>query len=259
MIVISFPMRCTVVQQFLEEKSKELARKNHITEEAKTTGEGKDDEMDSDNEDGLGRGTQMQRHLSRVRSSFSTRAIFSPLNVHDEVFTTDRHPLSVRRLRDWIVNEAANSQSSSTGKFHFPSLRDAVPAAWTDATTAVENLGKEKDKPYVLWNEAVTAFERHFHEVRGETLPDASAVLLRAMQHREAEGGVLLSLQNYFAPEQNDMIHLDPRWPIELVRRLTDHNLVVEKKRDLIEEDIEKFCDAEQPPIALDLVWEQYL
>lgn len=64
--------------------------------------------------------------------------------------------------------------------------------------------------PCVLWNDAVDAFDRFMD---GALRPhEAGEVLLRAMQHREAEGGVLLSLADALAPTAADMLHLDPAW-----------------------------------------------
>lgn len=61
-------------------------------------------------------------------------------------------------------------------------------------------------------------------------LHDAGRVLLRGVEHRQAEGGVLLSLANSSAPAANDMIDLDPSSLIKFVRRLADHNLVDKNK-----------------------------
>lgn len=155
-----------------------------------------------------------------------------PLVLHDHVFKVSLDPASVDELRTWIVKAASGRECPR--EFDFPAVDQTVPKAWIEAYDAMDNL-KER-RPCVLWNEAVEKFSQE------ASLPDAGKVLLRAMQHREAEGGVLLSLADPSAPVAADMLHLDPSWLIELVRRLVDHNLVDEKKRGTLEQGLRKFA-----------------
>ena len=113
--------------------------------------------------------------------------------------------------------------------------------AWIKAYDAMDVL--KGTAPCVLWNRAVEEFSK----AMSTSLPDAGdagKVLLRAMQHREAEGGVLLSLADASAPVATDMVHLDPSWLIELVRRLADHNLVDndKKKRGTVEQGLRAYA-----------------
>ena len=72
-------------------------------------------------------------------------------------------------------------------------------------------------------------------EAKGTLIDDAEDVLLRAMRHRETERRVLLSLEDSQAAvgAPPGMLYLDPAWLIELVRRLTGHNLVDTPKKEL--------------------------
>ena len=134
-----------------------------------------------------------------------------------------------------------------------------VPSAWVDATVAVEALGKREKRPYVMWGEAIQEFERYFQEKHNKLLEDPASVLMRAMQHREAEGAVILSLQEEFAPARDDVIHLDPWWLIELVRRVTDHNLVDKSKQSKINQELRAYS-ATRPPSRMGYseLWEAH-
>ncbi|CBN76032.1 LRR-GTPase of the ROCO family [Ectocarpus siliculosus] len=163
-----------------------------------------------------------------------------PLILHPRVFCASLGlDNRIGRLSDWIIGVAPEKIS-----FSFPAVATILPAAWVDAIAAVEALHKEKGTPYVLWGDAVRAFQRYFQEKHKEegkeernkplSDEDAATNLKEAMKHREAEGGVILSLRDESSPAQSDMIHVDPRWLIELVRRVTDHNLVDKKKQNKI-------------------------
>ncbi|CAM9690984.1 unnamed protein product [Ectocarpus sp. 4 AP-2014] len=132
----------------------------------------------------------------------------TPLVLHSHVFKVSLARTSVTELRQWIV-KAASAQECPPGS-NFPAVDQAVPKAWIEAYNAMDLL--TGTTPCVLWSEAV----REFIERMGGSLPDGGEVLLRAMQHREAEGGVLLSLANPSDPVGTDMLHLDPAWLIEL-------------------------------------------
>lgn len=129
--------------------------------------------------------------------------------------------------------------------FNFPAVDQTVPKIWIEAYDAMDVL--RGTNPCVLWSNAV----ENFSKVMSGSLPDARdasdprKVLLRAMQHREAEGGALLSLADASAPVATDMLHLDPSWLIELVvRRLADHNLVdkSEKKQGTIKQQLREYA-----------------
>lgn len=163
-----------------------------------------------------------------------------PLILHPRVFCASLGlDNKIGRLSDWIIGVATEKKY-----FSFPAVATILPSAWVDAIAAVEALHKEKGAPYVLWGDAVRAFQRYFQEKhkeegkeeRSKPLSDEEAAtnLKEAMKHREAEGGVILSLREESSPAQSDMIHVDPRWLIELVRRVTDHNLVDKKKQNEI-------------------------
>ncbi|CAM9181758.1 unnamed protein product [Ectocarpus sp. 8 AP-2014] len=163
-----------------------------------------------------------------------------PLILHPRVFCASLGlDNRIGRLSDWIIGVATEKIS-----FSFPAVATILPAAWVDAIAAVEALHKEKGTPYVLWGDAVRAFQRYFQEEHKEegkeernkplSDEDAATNLKEAMKHREAEGGVILSLRDESSPAHSDMIHVDPRWLIELVRRVTDHNLVDKKKENEI-------------------------
>ena len=164
----------------------------------------------------------------------STRIPIKPLILHDHVFHVSPKRRSANNLRKWIVKAASGEECPA--EFDFPAVNQTVPKAWIDAYSTMEGLGKKT--PCVLWSEAVEEFSGMF-----KTPHDSGAVLLRAMQHREAEGGVLLSLSGDSAPREDDMLHLDPTWLIELVRRLADHNLVKEEKQDAILEELQSYAE----------------
>eukprot|EP00752_Nemacystus_decipiens_P012508 g11078.t2 len=168
---------------------------------------------------------QQKKESATTRRGLTSRSgsTGSPLVLHDEVFAVSRFRSSVDELRKWIVKAAAGEKCPT--EFNFPAVDQTLSKAWIDAYEAMDAL--KRRRPCVLWSQAVNIFENRMgRDVRDSR--DASAVLLRAMQHREAEGGVLLSLRNASDPVGSDMIHLDPAWLIELVRRLADHNLVDE-------------------------------
>eukprot|EP00752_Nemacystus_decipiens_P013381 g11847.t1 len=195
----------TVVSKFIEDKAKNASTRQssrRITVDDTTT-------IDTDHP---------RDAFSSVDPSGSRGISAKPLILHSDVFKVSLARTSVTELRRWIV-KAASGQECPPG-FNFPAVDQTVPKAWVEAYNAMDVL--RGTTPCVLWSEAV----REFIERMGGNLPDGGEVLLRAMQHREAEGGVLLSLANPSNPVGSDMLHLDPAWLIELVRRLTDHNLV---------------------------------
>lgn len=146
----------------------------------------------------------------------SSKALAESLVLHEHVFHVDRNRASVVELRQWIVKAALGQDCPRA--FHFPAVDQVISKAWIDASEAMDSLGKA----YVSWSDAV----EELNSFRGEKLDDASEILMRAMRHREAEGSVLLMLANASAPTAADMLYWDPAWLIELVRRLSDHNLV---------------------------------
>lgn len=163
---------------------------------------------------------------SMAQRSGSSRFSAKPLVLHDRVFKVSLAPTSVFELRQWIV-KAASGRECPPG-FNFPAVDQTISKAWIEAYDAMEVV--RGIRPCVLWSRAVEEFRKKM----SGSLPDADdagRVLLRAMQHREAEGGVLLSLADDSAPVATDMVHLDPSWLIELVRRLADHNLVDKNKK----------------------------
>lgn len=185
-------------------------------------------------------------HLHRVSRA---RGGPPPFVIHEKVFRVNLVPESVGGLCKWIVDAAAEGDSSNETKFSFPAVRVIVPSAWVDATAAAEALGERKGTPYVMWGDAVDEFQRFYQERHGEPLEDAASVLQRAMQHREAEGAVILSLQAESSPAPDDVIHLDPRWLIELVRRVTDHNLVDKNKQNHIWQELEDYYNMRPPSL----------
>lgn len=164
------------------------------------------------------------RRASGTFQRVASQRFFEPLVIlHESVFRASRGPDNrIGELRDWIVNSATEKEA-----FSFPAIGVIVPVNWVEAIKAVEALGQEKGTPYVMWGDAVDAVQRHFQK-HSEALSaeDPASTLKDAMKHREAEGGVILSLSHDSSPSRSDMIHLDPRWLIELVRRVVDHNLV---------------------------------
>lgn len=178
-----------------------------------------------------------------------------PLVLHADVFKVSIVPASVDELRQWIVKAASGQECPR--EFDFPAVNQTLSKAWINAYKAMDALREES--PCVLWGDAVDRFREVMEGiVWGDAVDpyrtvlkgtdngaaEADKVLLRAMQHREAEGGVLLSLANASAPVATDMLHLDPAWLIELVRRLADHNLVDEnlKKQGTLEQELRNYA-----------------
>lgn len=168
-----------------------------------------------------------------LQRAFSQRQCEVPLKMlDDKVFQACiGHGNRIDEMIEWIVNAATEKE-----RFSFPAVCVVLPSAWVDAVDAVEALGKEKGTPYLRWTDAVEGFKRYFQEKRNQDLDiaDAESILLEAMKHREAEGGIILS---------SDVIHLDPRWLIELVRRVIDHNLVDEAKQTQVRGELEAYYE----------------
>ena len=181
-----------------------------------------------------------------------------PLVLHDHVFKATLARESVGELQEWIV-KAAYGQDCPP-EFIFPAVDQAVSKAWISAYKAMDAL--RETSPCVLWSKAVEAFvERMRTEMWRDpsvSFPDAGKVFLRAMKHREAEGGVILSLTDTSAPAATDMLHLDPAWLIELVRRVADHNLVDknEKKQGTLKSELRKY--ARKKRIGLAPLWDMH-
>lgn len=218
-----------MVRKYIQEKRESERIFRRKAEEARAFEEGRGDD---------GRSSPRSILISRSGSS-ELRTHPNPLVLHDKVFTVSLARSSVDDLRQWIVQAAAGQNCPA--EFNFPAVDQTISNAWIDAYEAMDVV-KEK-KPCVMWGEAVSAFESRMGGGLKDSR-DASKVLLRAMQHREAEGGVLLSLADASAPVPYDMIHLDPAWLIELVRRLADHNLVDrdEKKQGTIEQELRQYA-----------------
>lgn len=158
---------------------------------------------------------------------------------HETVFSACIGPRNrVGELSKWITEAATEKE-----KFSFPAVGAIVPSAWVDAIAAVEGLGEKRGTPYLMWADAVKEFQRYFEDKRREVLDadDAGSILLEAMGFREAEGGIILSVKNKLSPALDDVIHLDPRWLIELVRRVVDHNLVDEVKQGQILQELDDY------------------
>ncbi|CAM9226238.1 unnamed protein product [Laminaria digitata] len=219
-----------VVSNFIQDKAEKASKRQSIPcidTEAATTME-VDHLRDGVQQFTLG-GSFAQRPVS---SKFSAK----PLVLHDHVFKVSLAPASVRELRQWIVKAASGRECP--GGFNFPAVDQTVSKAWIEAYDVMDVL---KGTACVLWSKAVEEFSKKM----GGSLPDAGdsgKVLLRAMQHREAESGVLLSLADASVPVATDMLHLDPSWLIELVRRLANHNLVDEKKRETLEKGLRTYA-----------------
>lgn len=190
---------------------------------------------------------------SLSQRSGSSKFSAEPLVLHDHVFKVSLAPTSVRDLRQWIVKAASGRECP--GGFNFPAVDQTVSKAWIEAYDVMDVL--KGTAPCVLWSNAVEEFRKHM----GGSLPDAGdagKVLLRAMQHREAEGGALLSLADASAPVATDMLHLDPSWLIELVRRLADHNLVDEneKKQGTIKQQLRTYAKLQQ--LDFEPLWDMH-
>lgn len=220
-----------VVSNFIQAKASKAKSNRRIDTESTTTKE----------RDVLRDGVQIPPRGDRlVQRSGSRTVLAKPLVLHNHVFKVSRAHASVLELREWIVDAA--SGQNCPGGFHFPAVDQTVSNAWIEAYNAMDVL--KKAEPCALWSKAVDEFSKKM----GGNLPDAGALLLRAMQHREAEGGVLLSFANASAPAAADLLHLDPAWLIELVRRLADHNLVDkdEKVQGTIEEQLRAYAKRRQ-------------
>ncbi|CAN0244153.1 unnamed protein product [Pylaiella littoralis] len=210
----------TVVTNFIQEKASTSSRRKSIRcidTEPTTTAE-------------CDRARDDVQHITS-RDSFAQRtgageAAAKPLVLHNHVFKVSRDPHSVMELRQWIVRAASGRECPPA--FNFPAVDEVVSKAWIEAYDVMDTI--KKTTPYVLWWRAVEEFSKKMSG-RVSDDDDAGSVLWRAMKHREAEGGVLLMLADRLAPVATDMVHLDPAWLIELVRRLSDHNLVDEDKR----------------------------
>ncbi|CAM9290372.1 unnamed protein product, partial [Hapterophycus canaliculatus] len=211
----------TVATNFIQEKASNAARTQSIRRiDAESTTTSEVDHV-----------RECVQHIT-LRDSFaqrsgSSKSAAKPLILHDGVFKVSDDRESVLKLRQWIVRAASGRECPP--EFNFPAVDQIVPKAWVTAYDAMGTLGETK--PYVLWSRAVEEFRQRMGAGGLVADEDAWQVLLRAMKHREAEGGVLLSLKDALAPVATDMLHLDPSWLIELVRRLSDHNLVSEDKR----------------------------
>lgn len=99
---------------------------------------------------------------------------------------------------------------------------------------------KRPSQPFALWGGGVNVF-KSFLETEETPVAHPAHVLLRAMQHREYEGGAILLLDNSVSAEAvGCVLHLDPTW-LDLVRHLTDHNLVDERKEGQLKEELEEY------------------
>lgn len=199
----------------------------------------------------------MHRQPRLRRQSSSTRAPSPPI-VHNTVFRVSLDRRSTDQLVKWVADAAV--QVDCPAGFQFPAVRAKIPNAWIDANAAMDGVkAKQPAKPFIMWREAVESF-RYFMEAKRTPLADPGDVLLRAMQHREAEGGVLLSLEDSSAPAGGSagMIQLDPVWLIELVRRLTDHNLVDDANEYDLKEALEEYGQGHSPRLELADLWTQH-
>lgn len=187
----------------------------------------------------------------------SFRAAKPPI-IHDEIFKTSANRESASGLVKWIV-KAATLIDCPAG-FHFPAVRAKIPTAWIDANSAMDGLKTAgTGNRYVTWSKAVETFEC-FMKAKGTPVPDPEGILLRAMRHREAEGGVLLSVQGDHdrAGGSTGMLYLDPTWLIDLVRRLTDHNLVKAANQATIKRELEEYGQQQNPRLDLQMLWAQH-
>lgn len=181
-----------------------------------------------------------------------------PPIIHGKVFRTSANRDSARDLAQW-VGKAATLLDCPAG-FEFPAVGAKLPTAWTAANTAMDGLKEGMfGKRYVSWREAVQTFG-YYMETNGTPVDDAEGILLRAMRHREAEGGVLLSLEGNRANavEAPGMLYLDPTWLIEVIRRLTDHNLVDADKQAALKHELETYGEEHVPRLDLDMLWTQH-
>lgn len=193
----------------------------------------------------------------RDRPAISFGAPRPPI-IHDKIFRTSANRDSTAELAQWI-DKAATLLDCPDG-FDFPAVGAKIPTAWIDANTAMDGLKEgTSGKRYVTWREAVQTFE-YFMETNGTPVDDAEKVLLRTMRHREAEGGVLVSLEG----SRDDvvgapgMLYLDPTWLIEIIRRLTDHNLVDTANQASLKHELETYGENHIPRLHLDMLWKQH-
>ena len=230
----------TVIARYREDKAKEVAKAEARHREGAP---------------GLKKEKGTRRGKAPLDRQESSRRPPEPLFIHDEVFTTSINSDSTSELVGWI-SKAATLLDCPTG-FQFPAVRATIPQVWIDANLAMDGLkAGEAGKPYVTWRKAVRTFE-DFMETKGNPIPDPEEILLRAMRHREAEGGVLLSLQQdpRRPGESVGMLYLDPTWLIEVIRRLTDHHLADTTKEGTLKKELEKYGEEHNPPLDLDILW----
>lgn len=191
------------------------------------------------------------------RSNVAGRSSKMPI-IHGKIFMTSVNRDSTRELVDWVGKAATLLECPA--EFNFPAVRAKIPTAWIDANHAMDGLkAGGAGKRYVTWREAVETFS-YFMETKGTPLPDPHEILLRAMRHREAEGGVLLSLHGSIESVGGvtGMLYLDPTWLIELVRRLTDHNLVDPEHQGAVKKELERYGEEHTPPLELNMLWKQH-
>lgn len=232
-----------VVTRYLDDKEKEVA------ETEARHGQWVDDPKK--------RNYSIRREETITRQPSSRRSI-SPLFIHPKIFSTSLSSVSTTELRDWIW-KAATLIDCPTG-FSFPSVRATIPQAWVDANSAMDGLKVgEAGKRYVTWQKAVQSFS-DFMETKSTPLPDPEEVLLRAMQHREAEGTVLLSLGHVPSQlgESTGMLYLDPTWLVEVIRRLTDHTLLDKRKDSTLRNQLEGYGKGHNPRLELNMLWAQH-
>lgn len=228
-----------VVHQYVKDKAEELESLQLRHSKRSWT---------EDNELGLN-----VRPVSTQQSS-SNRNVYDLLVIHDKVFEVTKSPDSCNSLREWMVKAALGEDCPAA--FRFPAVGAKIPKTWIEANKAMDDL-KEK-KPFVMWSDAVRAFS-DFMQTKNDQLDDPSDVLMQAMRHREAEGGVLVFLENSSASgDIVGMLHLDPCWLIELVRRLTDHNLVDPSKQGDVRLELEEYAKQHKPRLSLDDLWREH-
>lgn len=232
-----------MVARYLEDKAKEVAESEAMQH---TSASNHIDDYDTIHREG-----QVERPRSSRRPS-------PHLFIHNKVFRTSLDSASTTQLREW-VSQAARLVDCPTG-FNFPGVRATIPQVWIDANSAMDGLKVgDAGKRYVTWREAVQTF-LYFMETKGTPISDPAEILLRAMRHREAEGSVLLFLEHDLLSlgESAGMLYLDPTWLIEVIRRLTDHNLVDTSNDGTLKKELETYGRAHNPPLRLDTLWEQH-
>ncbi|CAN0179506.1 unnamed protein product [Scytosiphon promiscuus] len=220
----------TVVSNFILHKAENASRQQRnlgIGSESTTAGQ----------ENGQSSHKQVACGGSSVLQSGSERFPFNPSVLHERVFQVSLKRATTSELRQWI-SKAAYGQECPRG-FDFPAVDQTVSQAWIEAYDAMDAL--KETASFVLWSKAVEEYSTRMVG-RLSDPDDPGKILLRAMRHREAEGGVLLSLVDASAPAANDMLYLTPSWLIELVRRLVDHNLVDRRKRGTLEQGLRSYA-----------------